>query len=85
MSKFGGLPLAPAGFEYPKDAEGNPALFIAQIHIGEFNQWHISTREFKGAGVIYFFGTVVGEDGTHRLKEILVRYSDQISEVQEIP
>ncbi len=85
LSRFGGLPLAPAGFEYPKDAEGNPALFIAQIHIGEFNQWHISTREFKGQGVIYFFGTIVGEYGSHHLKEILVRYSDQISEVQEIP
>ncbi len=85
LSKFGGLPLVPAGFDYPKDAEGNPALFIAQIHIGEFNQWHISTREFNGEGVIYFFGTIVEEYGSHHLKEILIRYSDQVSDLKEIP
>ena len=33
LTKFGGLPVAPKDFVFPKDASGKSALFIGQIHI----------------------------------------------------
>lgn len=82
FSKFGGLPLAPEGFEFPKDEDGQSALFLGQIHIRDFNRWH--TRDLSGDGIIYIFGTVVEEYGSYHLKDILMRYSNQTQGLRAI-
>lgn len=33
LTKFGGLPIAPGGFAFPKDEKGKSALFIGQIYM----------------------------------------------------
>lgn len=85
LSKFGGLPMARAGFEFPTDSAGNPSLFIAQIHIGEFNQWLSSTRELSAEGIIYFFGTLTNQGEYWYIKDVLARYSEHLSDLKSIP
>ena len=78
------MPLAPAGFEFPKVDEGQEVLFIGQIHIADFNQWQKSTRELNGEGIIYMFGTIIKEYDSYRLNDILLRYSDQTHDLLAI-
>lgn len=83
LTKFGGLPLAPENFVFPKDAAGKSALFIGQIHIGELNQWFEAAKELEGKGILYFFGTIkVKEEGQyHNFEDILVYYSEKTNDL----
>lgn len=80
LSKFGGLPLAPKGFEFPKDANGRSALFICQLHLGALK--HFPTiRDFSGDGILYFFGTIGRNKRDNIFGDILIRYADQIDDL----
>jgi uncharacterized protein YwqG len=77
LSKFGGLPLAPKGFRFPKDEKGKSALFICQFHLGALK--HFPTmKEFRGDGILYFFGAIGGSVSSDVFGDILVRYADKV-------
>ena len=84
FTKFGGLPLASNDFTFPKDSNGRSAIFIGQIHIKELNEWFKATKEFGKVGVLYFFGTVVNDDGYYSYGDIIVKYSDNVSDTKKI-
>jgi uncharacterized protein YwqG len=77
LMKFGGLPIAPEGFNFPKDNHGKSLLFIGQIHIGELKQRFKTSEQFKGKGILYFFGTIRIYDGKyHSFENIVVLHSE---------
>ena len=84
LSKLGGLPVAPEGFTFPVDENGQSMLFIGQVHIGELNQWFSTTRAFNGEGVLYFFSSVKEEDDCSFMGNTRVLYTDDIDQVSEV-
>ena len=52
LSKFGGLPVLPAGTQWPRSQEGTPLHFLAQIDCAEL-PWHGRLPE---TGILSFFG-----------------------------
>lgn len=84
-TKFGGLPLAPKGFTFPKDNHGNSLLFIGQMHIGELKQRFKTCQQFKGNGILYFFGTTeVSNDVYHGVKSLMVQYSEATKDLHPV-
>lgn len=75
FSKFGGLPFAPKGFEFPQDGNGRSALFICQLHLGALKQFP-TMKDFRGDGILYFFGTIGRDNREGVFGDILVRYAD---------
>jgi len=84
LTKFGGLPIGSSDLYFPKDINGNSAIFICQIQLSELNQWFQATKEFNGTGVLYFFATIKKRDEYPSFDEILVLYSDKIGTKQEL-
>jgi uncharacterized protein YwqG len=80
LSKFGGLPIAPKDFVFPKDENGKSALFIGQIDLREFKEVE-TMKQFNGIGILYFFGTVNGDEKRHNFNDLLARYSDQTEDL----
>lgn len=77
LTKFGGLPIAPKGFNFPKDKHGQSLLFIGQMHIGELKQRFKTSEQFKGNGILYFFGTPrIYDEKYHSFENIRVLYSE---------
>jgi uncharacterized protein YwqG len=85
VSKFGGLPLAPASFQFPKDSYGNYQLFIGQLFIREFNKFFKTTKEFKSDGIIYFFGSIEKEEYDGFKDNLTAIYSEETENLQIIP
>lgn len=50
-SKFSGLPYLPKYKNYPKDLDGNPFLFLAQINFAQLD----SFNPFPSKGILQFF------------------------------
>ena len=84
-TKFGGLPLAPKEFTFPKDNQGNSLLFIGQMHIGALKQRFKTCQRFKGNGILYFFGArEVTHDIYHGFKSIMVQYSEATKDLHPV-
>ena len=85
LTKFGGLPIAPNEFTFPKDNRGKSLLFIGQMHVGELKQHFKTSQEFKGKGILYFFGTIsVSDDKYHGFESIVVLYSEATKDLVTI-
>lgn len=84
FTKFGGLPLASNDFVFPKDRNGHSAIFIGQIHIKELNEWVKATKEFSNDGALYLFGTVVDYDGYYSFGDLIVKYSNNVSNTEQV-
>jgi hypothetical protein len=80
LSKFGGLPFAPKGFEFPKDGNGRSALFICQLHLGALKHFP-TVKDFRGDGILYFFGTIGRDNRENVFGDILVGYADKIDDL----
>jgi uncharacterized protein YwqG len=86
LSKIGGLPIAPANFVFPTNAQGLSAIFLAQIHLAEFKQYFEAPKELKGDGILYFFATIridVKSDITH-FDGIKAVYSTQTDDLIQL-
>lgn len=83
LSKIGGLPIAPADFVFPTNAQGLSAIFLAQIHLAEFKQYFEAPKELKGDGILYFFATIKidVEDAITHFDGVKVVYSAQTNDL----
>ena len=85
LTKFGGLPVAPKGFDFPKDNQGKSLLFIGQMHIGELKQHFKTCQEFEGKGILYFFGsTRASHDKYYGFESIVVLYSEATKDLATV-
>jgi len=56
LSRFGGMPFTPAGFDWPRNASGEPQRFIGQINFAEvLEQVPMFRNELPPRGEFQFF------------------------------
>ena len=60
-------------------------LFIGQMQIGELKQHFKTSEQFKGKGILYFFGSIRISNGKyHNLDSIVVLYSEATKDLVTI-
>jgi uncharacterized protein YwqG len=76
FSKFGGLPFAPKGFQFPTDKKGKHTIFIGQVNLSPIRTQFGDDVLTQHDGVLYFFG-VINDDKVDEqwIDEVVVRYA----------
>jgi hypothetical protein len=84
LSKLGGLPIAPPGFQFPKNSKKQSGIFICQLDLQEVRKFPAG-NEFKGDGILYVFGILDETRKEPDLGEVMVTYSGSREKLTTIP
>lgn len=75
VSKVGGSPDVPFGFEWVRNSKGDPMTFLAQIRLRDLTAFD-AAQPLPNDGMLYFFCDVIEFDNLHQHHVSYIRFEE---------